>query len=87
MWGSEAMGGTHAHEFASSAITRALYDEDASTLDIWYKGGDRYRYLEVQMGVYQSLLSAPSAGDYVNREIKPHYRYEVEERRRRFRPC
>jgi hypothetical protein len=86
MWGSEAMGGTHAHEFASSAIDRALYDETSSTLDIWYKGGDRYRYFDVPIAVYQALLSAASAGEYVNREIKPRYRYEVEERRRRFRP-
>jgi hypothetical protein len=32
------------------------------------------------------LLAASSAGEYVNREIKPHFRYEIEERRRRFRP-
>ena len=30
----------------------------------------------------RALRVAPSAGEYVNREIKPHYRYEIEERRR-----
>jgi hypothetical protein len=86
MWDCEAVSGTHAHEFTSSAITRALYSEASATLDIWYKGGDRYRYFEVPLVAYEALLAAPSAGEYVNREIKPHYRCEIEERRRRFRP-
>jgi KTSC domain-containing protein len=80
------MGGTHVHEFASSAVTRALYSDGSATLDLWYKGGDRYRYFDVPIAVYHSLVAAASAGEYVNREIKPNYRYEVEERRRRFRP-
>jgi hypothetical protein len=74
------------HEFDSSAIDRGAYDLDARTLDLWYKGGDRYRYFAVPESVFDELLAAPSAGDYVNREIKPSYRYEIEERRRRFRP-
>ena len=77
---------TLASVFSSSAITRASYSLGTRKLDIWYKGGDRYSYFDVPMEVYQALRSAPSAGEYVNREIKPHYRYEIEERRRRFRP-
>jgi hypothetical protein len=75
------------HEFASSAITRGAYDLGARTLDLWYKGGDRYRYFDVPERVFDALLSAASAGEFVNREIKPHYRCEIEERRRRFRPA
>jgi hypothetical protein len=78
---------THVHEFDSSAVTRALLDEDAATLDLWYKGGDRYRYFDVPLEVYRALIGAPSAGEYVNREIKPNYRYEIADRRRRFRPA
>jgi hypothetical protein len=74
------------HEFDSSAIDRGAYDLAARTLDLWYKGGDRYRYFGVPEEVFDALLAASSAGEFVNREIKPHYRYEVEERRRRFRP-
>ena len=72
--------------FSSSAIERARYTLDKRTLDIWYKGGDRYTYFKVPMEVYQGLRSAASAGEYVNREVKPNYRYELEDRRRRFRP-
>jgi hypothetical protein len=72
--------------FDSSAITAAAYDTDAGILDIWYKGGDRYSYFDVPPHIYQELGDAPSAGEYVNLEIKPNYRYEIEARRRRFRP-
>ena len=74
------------HDLDSSAIARAAYDEAALTLDLWYQGGDRYRYFDVPEDVFEALLAAPSAGEFVNREIKPAYRFEIEERRRRFRP-
>ncbi len=76
----------HVAGFDSSAIRRAAYEDEALTLDIWYAGGDRYRYFGVQLEVYQELRAAPSAGEYVNREIKPNYRFEIEPGRRRFRP-
>ncbi|MEA3038094.1 MAG: hypothetical protein QOE79_607 [Sphingomonadales bacterium] len=74
------------HDLQSSAIARAAYDEATMTLDLWYRGGDRYRYFEVPEAVFDGLLAAPSAGEFVNREIKPAFNYEIEERRRRFRP-
>ena len=72
--------------FESSAIDFARYHPDRDVLDIAYRGGDLYSYFGVPVAVYAALRSAPSAGEYVNREIKPHYRYEIEPRRRRFRP-
>jgi KTSC domain len=86
MSGSEETG-MRVHEFASSVVDRAAYDEVGATLDLWYKGGDRYRYFDVPEAVFEELLAAPSAGEFVNREIKPHHRHALEERRRRrFRP-
>ena len=83
MSGSE-VGGSRARSFDSSAIARAAYDPAAGTLDLWYRGGDRYRYFEVPEALYDALIAAPSAGEYVNREIKPRFRFEIG--RRRFRP-
>jgi two-component system cell cycle response regulator DivK len=71
---------------SSSAVDRVDHDEQTGTLDIWYSGGDRYSYFDVPRDVYEALLAAPSIGAFVNAEIKPHYRFEVEEGRRRFRP-
>jgi two-component system cell cycle response regulator DivK len=73
-------------ELSSSAVERAEYRDDSRTLDIWYSGGDRYSYFNVPRGIYEALLAAPSAGTFVNAEIKPHYSYEIEPSRRRFRP-
>ena len=71
---------------SSSAVERAEYQAAAGTLDIWYRGGDRYSYFEVPPEIYEGLLAAPSAGEFVNVHVKPNYRYEIEPRRRRFRP-
>jgi hypothetical protein len=79
-------GRLRVHDLASSAIDRAAFDPEAATLDLWYKGGDRYRYFDVPEAVFDALLAAASAGEFVNRAIKPLYRYEIEARRRRFRP-
>ena len=84
MWGSEM--GLHVAEFDSSAIDRAAYDDEERTLDLWYAGGDRYRYFDVPMDIYRALREARSAGEFVNRDIKPNYRCEIEGRRKRFRP-
>lgn len=76
----------HVAAFDSSAIESAAYDDELHILDLWYKGGDRYRYSGVPIEVYRGLQSAPSAGEYVNREIKPNFPFEIEPGRRRFRP-
>jgi hypothetical protein len=71
---------------SSSAVELENYNEAAQTLDLWYRGGDRYTYFGVPREVYDALRAAPSYGVFVNKEVKPHYRYELEPRRRRFRP-
>ncbi len=73
-------------DLSSTAIDRAEYRDESRTLDIWYSGGDRYSYFDVPRSLYEALLTAPSAGAFVNAEIKPHFAYEIEEGRRRFRP-
>ena len=72
---------------ASTAIDRVRYDPATQTLDLWYAGGERYSYFDVPQRVYEQLIAAPSAGAFVNERIKPCYRYEIEARRKRFRPA
>lgn len=72
--------------FDSSAITRATYHPHERTLDIWYKGGDRYSYFGVPTEIYVGLREAESAGEFVNLYVKPYFEYEIEPRRKRFRP-
>ena len=60
---------------ASSAIERAAYNPGTESLDIWFEGGNQYSYYGVPPSAYQRLLDAPSAGEFVNHQIKPHYPY------------
>lgn len=71
--------------FDSSAISRATYHPGDRTLDVWYKGGDRYSYFGVPEEIYRGLCEAESAGEFVNLYVKP-FPHEIEPRRRRFRP-
>ena len=60
----------------SSAIERAAYNPGTQSLDIWYEGGNQYSYYGVPPHTYQQLLKADSAGEFVNRQIKPFFRYK-----------
>lgn len=71
---------------SSSAVEWVHRDPGTGTVEIRYREGDRYSYFDVPDAVYRALFNAPSIGAYVNERIKPFYRYEIKERRRRFRP-
>jgi len=63
----------------STAIARAGYDAARRTLTLEYRNGRIYDYFGVPPELYKQLLSADSAGEFVNLEIKPNYEYfEVE---------
>ena len=70
----------------SSAVEWVDRDSSTGTVEIRYRDGDRYSYFDVPEHVYHALFTAPSIGAYVNDRIKPFYRCELEQRRRRFRP-
>ncbi len=71
---------------SSSAVEWVDRDPATGTVEIRYKGGDRYSYFDVPDHVYRAFFNASSIGAYVNGRIKPFYRYELEQARRRFRP-
>ena len=73
-------------EVSSSAVERVEYRDEDRVLDIGYREGDRYSYFDVPRSAYEALLAASSKGAFVNSDIKPNYRCEIEEARRRFRP-
>ena len=63
----------------STAIARTGYSSAKRTLRLEYRNGRIYDYSDVPPEVYEQLLSADSAGEFVNIEIKPKYDYsEVE---------
>ncbi|MES2561934.1 MAG: KTSC domain-containing protein [Pseudomonadota bacterium] len=60
---------------SSSAIAYAGYDKAARILRLRYTNGRTYDYFAVPASVWVALLSAESAGEFANDEIKPHYAY------------
>ena len=67
----------------STAIERAGYDPRRRELHVVFDGGRRYAYLGVPPETFEALRAAESAGAFVNREVKPAYRFrELESARR-----
>ncbi|HEY4103448.1 MAG TPA: KTSC domain-containing protein [Polyangiaceae bacterium] len=57
----------------SSSVVSVGYDEAAFELEIEFRSGRVYRYLQVPIAAYRLLLRAPSIGEYVNTVIKPRF--------------
>ncbi|AKU43609.1 hypothetical protein CPT_Seuss83 [Caulobacter phage Seuss] len=60
----------------SSNIVSIGYTENNETLEVEFKNGGVYQYFEVPKSVYFELMEAESKGQYLNRSIKPAYRFE-----------
>lgn len=57
----------------SSAIASAGYDAGRRLLRLEYRNGRIYDYLNVSPEIYEDVLNADSAGEFVNLEVKPNY--------------
>jgi len=58
----------------SSAISRAEYISQRSTLRIWFvESGGPYDFYRVPERIYLGLISARSAGTYFNDHIRDQY--------------
>jgi hypothetical protein len=75
-----------AAKLSSSVITRIAYDENESTLSIWFRETGRYVYAQVPHAIFDGLRDAPSAGRYFNECIKRRYPCRPDPERRKFRP-
>ena len=58
----------------SSNILSVGYDETTSSLYVNYLSGT-YKYDDVDKSVYESLLTSPSKGRFMNENIKGQYNY------------
>jgi hypothetical protein len=60
----------------SSVVAAIRYDEQTSRLRIIFQSGSVYDYLKVPGQVYDQMKKASSKGEFLNKEIKPHYEFE-----------
>jgi hypothetical protein len=63
------------HPVRSRGVRALGYDSTHRLLDIMYPDGDLYRYSGVSPQRHRALVTAESIGGYVNRHIKPHYKF------------
>ena len=60
---------------SSSNLSSAGYDPESKVLEVQFKSGSVYQYMNVPELVHQGLMSAPSKGRYLDRLVKGAYRF------------
>jgi hypothetical protein len=58
---------------SSSAISSVGYDERESVLEVEFRSGAVYDYLEVPPKIWAALLAAPSKGRFVSRRVRDRF--------------
>lgn len=59
----------------SSNVESIGYDDATQELHVQFSGGAIYVYYEVPRQIFDDLVSAPSKGSFLNREVKSVYRF------------
>ena len=57
----------------STTLASAGHDAKSAVLELQFRNGVVYQYFSVPLGVYQSLLWAPSKGAYFHHNIRGRY--------------
>ena len=65
----------HAIPVESATISTVAYDPAGKRLQLEFRRGSIYEYLDVPHAVHQSLLRAPSKGAYFNQTIRGRFPY------------
>lgn len=63
----------HRERVDSSSLNSLGYDAHKRLLEVEFRNGGVYRYLDVPEDEYDALKHADSVGRHLNREIKPFY--------------
>lgn len=60
----------------SSSLASIGYSTTQAILEVEFKHGAVYRYLEVSAAVFDAFLAAESKGTFFNSEVKDCYSYQ-----------
>ena len=58
----------------SSSLESVGYDAEGHTLEVEFRNGGVYQYLDAPVEELRALVNSESMGRYLNRRIKPKYR-------------
>jgi hypothetical protein len=59
----------------SSNIEAIGYDDNTQELHVQFLSGGHYIYHDVPRQIFDDLMSAPSKGSFLNREVKSVYQF------------
>lgn len=59
----------------SSCISSMDYNEGTKVLEVIFKQGGRYQFMNVPKNMYEECIKAPSVGKYFHSRIEGHYPY------------
>jgi len=62
-------------EQESGNVAKIWLNRDDTSVDITYRNGNTYRWLDVPVDVMETAEHAPSIGAWLNRTLKGKYRY------------
>jgi hypothetical protein len=60
----------------SKVLKSVGYDEASATLEVEFKNGGLYQYLDVPVEEYSALMIAPSKGTYFSEHVRDAYRFK-----------
>ena len=66
---------SHRRTVESSCLASIAYDAAARILEVEFRRGTVYRYLDVPAAVYDALMLAPSIGRFFASSIRNHFAY------------
>ena len=61
----------------SSSLAWLRYSDRTNALDVCFRNGGIYRFLEVPADCYQELLAARSKGKFFNQNIRNRFGYKL----------
>ena len=57
----------------SSLFSSTDYDEASKTLTLHFRNGETYSYPDVSPDTFHNLIHAQSAGQFFQKNIRPHF--------------
>lgn len=62
-------------QVSSNNLRAVGYDPDTRTLVVEFRSGGTYEFYDVDVNVYEALMSAGSHGQFFQQEVRGRYRY------------
>jgi len=60
----------------STVVSSFHYNKSLQAIEVVFKSGSKYRYLNVPENIYNDMKNAFSKGTYLNTHIKDKYKFE-----------